>query len=399
MDSSASTISQIRKIAIVTSTRADWGLLSGIARRLADRDDVHLDVIATNMHLDPRYGNTIDEIIADGFEVAAQVPMTPESDSPADAAHAVARCLDGMVEAFSSLSPDLLVILGDRYEMLAVATAATLMRIPIAHIHGGEISEGAIDDNIRHALTKLSALHFTATEPYRRRVIAMGEDPARVFNSGAIGVYNLSSVELMSPEMLQASIGMTLDSDTLLVTMHPATADDCSVGQRFAQLLSALDRFPRSKVLFTYPNNDANGQIIIKMIHDYADSNPGRVVVVPSLGCRRYLSALRCVGAVVGNSSSGIIEVPSAGIPTVDIGMRQRGRIAAQSVIHADDSADDIAAAIAKALSPQFRQFAATVQNPYSRPDTLELIADTLATFPLGQLRRKKFYDIPFSLT
>lgn len=398
MDSSASTISQIRKIAIVTSTRADWGLLSGIARRLADRDDVHLDVIATNMHLDPRYGNTIDEIIADGFEVAAQVPMTPESDSPADAAHAVARCLDGMVDAFSSLSPDLLVILGDRYEMLAVATAATIMRIPIAHIHGGEISEGAIDDNIRHALTKLSALHFTATEPYRRRVIAMGEDPARVFNSGAIGVYNLSSVELMSPEMLQASIGMTLDSDTLLVTMHPATADDCSVGQRFAQLLSALDRFPRSKVLFTYPNNDANGQIIIKMIHDYADSNPGRVVVVPSLGCRRYLSALRCVGAVVGNSSSGIIEVPSAGIPTVDIGMRQRGRIAAQSVIHADDSADDIAAAIAKALSPQFRQFAATVQNPYSHPDTLELIADTLATFPLEQLRRKKFYDIPFSL-
>lgn len=384
-----------RKVAIVTSTRADWGLLSGIARGLDSRADVELSVIATNMHLDSRYGDTVNEILADGIAVAERVEMTPVSDSPADTARATARCLDGMAGAFERLRPDLLLILGDRYEMLAVATAATLMRIPIAHIAGGEISEGAIDDNIRHALTKLSALHLTATEPYRRRVIAMGEDPSRVINTGAIGVYNISTVELMPAHELEASIGMPLDSGTLLVTMHPATADDADVDERMQSLLDALDRFPDSRVLFTYPNNDSRGAVIIGMIHRYADRWPGRVAVVPSLGRRRYLSALKCVGAVVGNSSSGIVEVPSAGIPTVDIGIRQRGRIAADSVIHADDDADSIAAAIAKALSPEFRRFAAGVGNPYSRPDTLRTIVEAVATFPLDMLRRKKFYDIP----
>lgn len=384
-----------RKVTIVTSTRADWGLLSGIARGLDGRDDVDLSVVATNMHLDPRFGNTVDEIMADGITVAERVEMTPISDSHADTARATARCLDGMVGAFERLQPDLLLILGDRYEMLAVATAATLMRIPIAHIAGGEISEGAIDDNIRHALTKLSSLHLTATEPYRRRVIAMGEDPKRVINTGAIGVYNLSNVELMTKDELQSSIGMPLDGDTLLVTMHPATTDDADVGERMQSLLDALDKFPESKVLFTYPNNDSRGQIIIKMIHCYADRWPRRVWVVPSLGRRRYLSALRCVGAVVGNSSSGIVEVPSAGIPTVDIGMRQHGRIAAESVIHTADDAESIATAISRAISPEFRKLAAGVSNPYSRPDTLRIIVEAVATFPLDKLRHKKFYDIP----
>lgn len=384
-----------RKVTIVTSTRADWGLLSGIARGLDSRDDVDLSVVATNMHLDPRFGNTVDEIMADGITVAERVEMTPVSDSPADNARATARCLDGMVGAFERLQPDLLLMLGDRYEMLAVATAATLMRIPIAHIAGGEISEGAIDDNIRHALTKLSSLHLTATEPYRRRVIAMGEDPERVINTGAIGVYNLSNVELMTKDELESSIGMPLDGDTLLVTMHPATTDDADVGERMQALLDALDRFPESKVLFTYPNNDSCGQVIIKMMHRYAGRWPRRVWVVPSLGRRRYLSALRCVGAVVGNSSSGIVEVPSAAIPTVDIGMRQRGRIAAESVIHTADDAESIAAAISRALSHEFREFAAGVSNPYFRPDTLRVIVEAVATFPLDKLRRKKFYDIP----
>lgn len=383
-----------RRVAIVTSTRADWGLLSGIARGLDSREDVDLSVIATNMHLDPRFGCTVDEILADGISVSERVEMTPESDSPADTARATARCLDGMAGAFERLRPDLLLILGDRYEMLAVATAATLMRIPIAHIAGGEISEGAIDDNIRHALTKLSSLHFTATEPYRHRVIAMGEAPERVINAGAIGVYNLSSVNLLTKEELESSIGMPLDSDTLLVTMHPATADDGDVAGRMQSLLDALDRFLESKILFTYPNNDARGEVIIRMIHGYADRWPGRVWVVPSLGRRRYLSALRCVGAVVGNSSSGIVEVPSAGIPTVDIGMRQRGRIAAESVIHAGDDADSIASAISMALSLEFRKLAAEVVNPYYRPDTLRAIVEAVATYPLEALRRKKFYDI-----
>lgn len=384
-----------RRVAIVTSTRADWGLLSGIARGLDSRGDVELSVIATNMHLDPRFGNTVDEILTDGISVSERVEMTPSSDLPVDTARATARCLEGMAGAFERQRPDLLLILGDRYEMLAVATAATLMRIPIAHIAGGEISEGAIDDNIRHALTKLSSLHFTATEPYRRRVIAMGEAPERVINAGAIGVYNLSSTELLTKEELASSIGMPLDRDTLLVTMHPATADDADVAGCMQSLLDALDRFPKSKILFTYPNNDARGEVIIKMIHGYAARWQGRVWVVQSLGRRRYLSALGCVGAVVGNSSSGIVEVPSAGIPTVDIGMRQRGRIAAASVIHAADDADSIASAISKALTPEFRKLAAGVVNPYYRPDTLRTIVETVATYPLEALRRKKFYDIP----
>ncbi len=383
----------MRKIAIVTSARADWGLLSGIARGLDNRGDVELTIIATNMHLDPRYGNTIDEIIADGFRYVVRVPMMSDGDTPVDAACATAKCLDGMAKALGKINPDLLVLLGDRYEMLAVATAATLLRIPIAHIAGGEISEGAIDDNIRHALTKLSSLHLTSTEPYRQRVISMGEHPSRVINTGSIGVYNINNVPLMEKDELEESIGMTLDDNTLLVTLHPATRDTADTGERIDALLSALNRFPESKVLFTYPNNDACGAVIIERINEYAAKTPERVKVVPSLGMRRYLSALRVVGAVVGNSSSGIIEVPSAHIPTVDIGIRQRGRIAAASVIHVDDDADSIAAGIAKALSPEGKRIAREADNPYFNPDTLRLSVDALATFPLDSLRDKTFYD------
>jgi UDP-N-acetylglucosamine 2-epimerase (non-hydrolysing) len=270
------------------------------------------------------------------------------------------------------------------------------MRVPIAHIAGGEISEGAIDDNIRHAITKLSALHLVATEPYRRRVIAMGEAPERVINTGAIGVYNIAHEPLMPLSELEASIGCAISEGTLLVTMHPATADDGTTsGERMAALLDALDRFEDSKVIITYPNNDAGADDIIALISAYAAKWPGRVVVVPSLGRRRYLSALRHVAAVVGNSSSGIVEVPSAGIPTVDVGMRQRGRIAADSVIHAADDADSIARAIALALDPATRERARSVKNPYFKPDTLDIIVNAVATTPLDSLRVKRFYDGP----
>lgn len=396
-DNRGGTSGACRKVAIVTSTRADWGLLSGIARELALRDDVDLRIVATNMHLDPRYGNTITEIEADGFDVAERVEMIPATDDPVDVAKATSRCLAGMADAFGRLRPDLLLILGDRYEMLAVATAATLMRIPIAHIAGGEISEGAIDDNIRHALTKLSALHLVATEPYRRRVIAMGEHPSRVVNTGAIGVYNIANMDLMTRDRLEASIGgMALDRESLLVTMHPATADDGVVVDRMQSLLDALDRFPKSNLLITYPNNDSNGAVIIDMINRYAERWPRRVTVVPSLGRVRYLSALRYVGAVVGNSSSGIVEVPSAGIPTVDVGIRQKGRIAAGSVIHVADDADSIAAGITKALSEGFRAGAAKAVNPYYKPDTLKLIVDAVAETPIEMLRSKSFYDVDY---
>lgn len=386
----------MRRIAIATGTRADWGLLSGIARALDARPDCQVMVIATNMHLSPRYGNTVDEIIADGFTPAAMVDMKiDEADASTVATVGMmARCMEGMAEALDRLRPDLLVILGDRFEMLATASAALMMRVPIVHIAGGEISEGAVDDSIRHAITKMASLHLTATEPYRQRVIAMGENPEMVINTGAIGVYNILNEPLMSRDELEASIGFELPAGSMLVTYHPATLDDADPAERCRALLDALDRFPDSHVVITYPNNDARGRVIIGMIEDYGHRNPHRVKIVPSLGKLRYLSALRCVDAVVGNSSSGIVEVPSMGIPTVDIGMRQRGRLASDSVIHCGDSADEIASAIALALSDEGRNRAGHAANPYYQPDTLGIITRAIATTPLATLSTKHFYDL-----
>lgn len=389
-----------RKIAVVTSCRADWGLLHRVVWELRERPDTEVAVIATNMHLNPRFGNTVNEIEADGFEVAARIPMSDSSEadtSPEATATASARCLAGMGEAFSRLSPDIVLILGDRFEMLPVATAATILRIPLAHIAGGEISEGAFDDNIRHALTKLSALHFTATDDYRRRVIQMGEMPDRVFNCGALGVENLMDLpDEASLHELEELTGIPITTSTLLVTFHPATLDaEATPADRCRALLKALDRFPDSNVVFTYPNNDPGGVDIISLIEEYAAGQPDRCSVVPSLGRRRYLSMLRHIGAVVGNSSSGIVEVPSAGIPTVDIGIRQQGRTAAPSVIHCGDTPDEIAAAIRFALSDEGRRRAAVAENPYFKPATAARIAEILATFPLASLSVKRFHDLP----
>ncbi len=308
----------------------------------------------------------------------------------------MAACMAGMADALQRLSPDIAVILGDRTEMLAVASACAVSGVPIVHLHGGEVTEGAIDDSIRHAITKLSALHLTATEDYRRRVIQLGEDPAKVINTGAPGVHNALNVAPMDAEELCRSIGFKLDRDTILVTFHPATLDPADPADRFEQLLEALDTLPAVRVLFTYPNNDSRGQKLIAMIEDYVASHPYNTASIPSLGMRRYLSALRLVGAVVGNSSSGIIEVPSMGIPTVDIGMRQRGRTAAESVIHCGDSATETASAIQLALSPAMQEKAKHVSNPYYRPDTLRLVTDAIALTPLENLRTKKFHDISF---
>ncbi len=383
----------MRKICIVTGTRADWGLLSPIARALTECPDVKLQIVATNMHLSERHGYTVDEIRADGFEPDALVAMSEAGENGAETAHAMAECMHGMAVALSHLNPDLLVILGDRYEMLAVASTATVMRIPIAHIAGGEVSQGAIDDSIRHAITKLSALHLTATEPYRRRVIQMGEHPERVINTGAIGVYNTLNTPLMTRAELEDSLGFTLHPDTLLVTYHPATLDEVKPEVRMKSLLDALERLD-APVLFTYPNNDPGAAPLIEMIEKFVESNPHRAHAVASLGRIRYLSVLRCVAAVVGNSSSGIVEVPSAGIPTVDIGIRQQGRLCADSVIRCGDGSDEIESAIRRALSPECRKSARDTSNPYSRDDTLDLIVNALTHTPIQSLRTKTFHDL-----
>lgn len=381
---------QQRKICIVTTTRADWGLLCPLARALRADSRCQLSVVAGNMHLDPRYGMTVDEIEADGFDVAARVPLSPADDSPQAVAAATGQFMTGMAQALAAIGPHIVVLLGDRFEMLAVASAATVMGIPLAHIAGGEITEGAIDDNVRHALTKLSALHFTATEEYRQRVISMGEQPHMVVNAGALGVYNLAHEPLMSKEQLEASVGMTFAHPTLLVTLHPATRDTVPAATRCKALLDALDRFPQARIIFTHPNNDPDGRVIIEMTERYAAARP-LTKVVPSLGRRRYLSALRYVDAVVGNSSSGLVEVPAAGIPTVDIGIRQQGRTAGPSVIHCQADADSIAQAIDRALACTTRQPPA--QNPYFKPDTPGIIARRLLDTPLADLRVKHFHQ------
>ena len=266
---------------------------------------------------------------------------------------------------------------------------------PIAHLHGGEITNGAIDDSIRHAITKMASLHLTSTEGHRRRVIRMGEAPDRVINTGAIGVYNAINEPVMSLTELENSLGgMKVDRRTVIVTFHAATLDPADPADRFAALLEALDRQEDVNVIMTYPNNDRQGRRLIAMIEEYAAARRGRVLAVPTLGKRRYLSALRYAGAVVGNSSSGIIEVPSAGIPTVDIGIRQQGREASEAVIHCGDSADEISGAIRLALSPEGRARAARAANPYGGPDTLKKIIDALTLTPLEALRTKTFYDI-----
>lgn len=383
-----------RKVCIATGTRADWGLLSGIARALKAREDIDLKIVATNMHLSERYGATWREIERDGFAIDWRVPMTADTDSPQGTVLAMSECMAGMAEALGSLRPDLLVILGDRYEMLATASAALVFRIPVVHIAGGAISRGAYDESIRHAITKMSHIHLTETEEYRRRVIQLGEHPDRVINTGAIGVYNIMHADYLSREQLERELGTTLPGRLLLSTFHPATLDSESPRTQCANLLAALDDYPEYKVVFTYPNNDTDGRVIISLIEDYAKEHPERCAVFPSLGMRRYLSMLRCASAVVGNSSSGIVEVPSMGIPTLDIGMRQAGRTAAASVLHCGVGRNEIAGGLGIVLSDSFRQTARSAVNPYYRPDTLARMVEAIAETPLEGITVKPFYDI-----
>lgn len=383
-----------RHIAIVSSTRADWGLLSPVAKALQQREDVEVSVIATNMHLDASRGMTINEIRADGFEPIAQVAMSYKSDGEVDTAEAMGVHLSDMAKVLGKIRPDILLLLGDRFEMLAVASAATMLHIPLAHISGGEITMGAIDDNIRHAISKLSSLHFATTEKHRSRLIAMGEHPENVVNTGALGVWNMTHAEMLDRDELERSLGFSFEGKTLLVTYHPATNDKVAPSERFGALLEAMDRHSDCKVIITYPNNDPNSAEIIAMIERYAQRRGEEVLAVPSLGALRYRSALQYVSAVVGNSSSGVVEVPSAGIPVVNIGIRQQGRTVSPAVIHCGDDVDSIDEAISQALSKEVKFRAKTTPNPYQQEGTVDMIVDRLVNCDITQLLPKKFYDI-----
>lgn len=382
------------KLCFATSTRADWGLLSPVARAMSAEPDVQVQILATNMHLMAEYGHSADEITADGFAIDAAVPMELKGEGEAARVRAMAQCMAGTADALERLRPDALVVLGDRYEMLAVASAAAVMRVPVIHIAGGEVSQGAVDDDIRHAITKLSALHLTATEPYRRRVVQMGEEPGRVVNTGAIGVWNIMNRPLMSRAELEASLGFGLDGPLAVVTYHPATLGDADPAACFAELLAALDEHPELRCIITYPNNDAGADGLIPLIRAYAEARPGRVLAVPSLGARRYLSVLQYAAVVVGNSSSGIVEVPSTGTVTVDVGIRQQGRLCGPSVLHCGEGRAAISEAIGRALSPEMQAVAARRDNPYARPDTLRVMTDAIGAFLRDMPPHKHFYDL-----
>ncbi len=385
----------MKTLCIATSTRADWGILRPLAEALRDSGRVRLQILATNMHLMDTYGHTIDEIVAAGFDVDARVPMPDAGDSPEKRAEAMGVCLGGTAAALGRLKPDALLLLGDRYEMKAVASAAAVMGIPIIHLHGGEISEGAIDDSLRHAITKLSTLHLTATDEYRRRVIQLGEHPDRVVNTGALGVWNLMNQPRISRAELCDSLGLDASVPFAVVTFHPATLDRVAPAERCRAMVEALDRFPQLNIIATYPNNDAGNEEIIEVLKQWAARSAGRVALVKTLGMHRYLSAISMAAVVVGNSSSAIIEVPAAGTPAVNIGIRQRGRLHSPLVIDCGDSADLIEEAVKKALNPTFVEDARRSPNPYCKENTLELAVETVLEFmDTLPVEPKKFYDL-----
>ena len=383
----------MKKICVITGTRAEYGLLSKLMKRIDDCPDMQLQIIATNMHLSPEFGLTYREIEADGFHIDKKVEMLLSSDTRNATTKSLGLGIIGFADAFEDLAPDMVVILGDRYEMLGAASAALLYGIPIAHISGGDVTEGAYDDAIRHSISKMSHLHFTSAEEYRQRVIQLGEQPDRVFNFGAIGLDNMRQIQFLDRQSLEQSIGFEIGEDCILVTYHPVTMERNSAETQFGALLKAIDRVG-CRVIFTKPNSDSDGRIIIKMIDEYVAANSDKAACYTSLGYVRYLSALQFVKAAVGNSSSGILEVPSFGIPTVNIGDRQKGRLRADSVIDCNTDVDSIEKAIRGALSQEWQTIARNATNPYEQPDTVARIFEVLQQCDLSQMKQKRFYDI-----
>ena len=378
----------------MTGSRAEWGLLSGLARKITDDPELELQIIATNMHLSPEFGLTYREIERQGFRINRKVEMLLSSDSANATGKSVGLATIGFADAYEELAPDMLLVLGDRYEILAAVTAALFYKIPVAHLHGGEVTEGAYDDAIRHAITKMSHLHFTSTEEYRRRVIQLGEQPERVFHVGAIGIDNIRHIALLDKKVLEEQLDFPFDRKTVLVTYHPETLDAIPVEEQFRNLLEALDDRQVIRILFTLPNSDTGGRIIVRMIEEFVARNKQRARAYTSLGQLRYLSALRFVAAVVGNSSSGILEVPSFGKPTLDIGNRQKGRLAANSVVHCGVSGAEISEGLNRVLSDAFAKQTACVQNPYEKEDSALEILKILKNYPLDGIVQKTFYDI-----
>lgn len=383
-----------KRICVVTGSRADYGLLRRLLMLLRDDSAFQLQLIATGTHLAPQFGLTVQEIEQDGFSVDARVEMLLDADSPTGISKSMGLGLIGFSDAFALLSPDLVIVLGDRFEIFASVSAAHIARIPVAHLHGGELTEGAFDDALRHAITKMSHLHFVAALSYRDRVIQLGELPERVFNVGGLGVDAIANFQLLSRQELEESLGFLFGEKNLLVTFHPATLSTASAEAEMRELLFSLADLHDTHLIFTLPNADTLGRVLGQLVRDFVTQHP-HAIACSSLGQQRYLSCLAQVDGVVGNSSSGLLEAPAMGKGTINIGIRQKGRLRASSVIDCPAEKGSISSAIEQLYSPEFRVGLASTIHPYGQPGASKRILQHLHQLDWATLAEKSFYDLP----
>ena len=382
-----------RKICVVTGTRAEYGLLYWLMKEIEANEDLELQLIVTGMHLSPEFGLTYKEIEKD-FKINKKIEMLISSDTSVGISKSMGLAQISFAEAYEELKPDILVVLGDRYEIFSAASAAMIAKIPITHLHGGETTEGAFDESIRHSITKMSHLHFTATQEYKNRVIQLGEEPNRVFNVGGMGIENIKRLKLLSKEEFEKSIDFKLNKRNILVTFHPVTLENATAKEQFQELLDAIDELESTNIIFTKANSDIDGRVINQMIDEYVAKNAYKSIAFISLGQLRYLSALQYIDAVVGNSSSGLLEAPSFKIATINIGDRQKGRVKASSVTDCKPDKIEILKVIDKIYSKEFQEKLKNVQNPYGENCPSKQIVEVLKNVNLGNILKKSFYDL-----
>ncbi len=383
----------MKRIAVVTATRAEYGLLKPLIKAIGLSKELQLQLFVTGMHLMPEFGNTYLQIQEDGFTIDAKIDDGLNGDDALAISKAVGRATIGFADTYEELKPEMILVLGDRSELLAAVTAAVIANIPVAHIHGGETTEGAYDEFIRHSITKMSHLHFASCEVYRKRIIQLGEQPNTVFNVGAIGVDSIKHLSLLDKSAFEDSISKTLDKKSVLITFHPVTMEHATAEVQFKSLLQALDALKETTLIFTKPNSDKGGAAIIRMIDTYVVANPDKALSFTSLGQLRYLSALQHVDFVIGNSSSGILEAPYFHIPTIDIGDRQKGRVAPKSVIHCEPATKEISLAITKAGDPNFLKSIKNQELLFGNGNATQKIVQLLIQFN-GNNLKKTFYDL-----
>ena len=382
-----------RKICVVTGTRAEYGLLFWLMKEIQQDVGLQLQLIVTGMHLSHEFGLTYKEIEKE-FKIDKKIEMVLSSDTGIGISKSMGLAQISFAEAYDDIKPDLLVVLGDRYEIFSAVSSAMVAKIPVAHIHGGELTEGAFDDNIRHSITKMSHIHFTATEVYKNRVEQLGEQPNRTFNVGGMGVESIKRMSLLSKEQFEKSINFQLNIKNLIVTFHPVTLEKLTAKQQFGNLLSSIDNLKDTNIIFTKANSDTDGRVINDMIDAYVRNNANKSISFVSLGQLRYLSALKYVDAVVGNSSSGLLEAPSFNIGTINIGDRQKGRIMAGSVISCDPNIQTIQQAIGELYSEEFQNSLEHIKNPYGDGYASKKILKVLKDIKLDNLIKKTFYDL-----